>query len=92
MTARLVVASFVFAAAAFGQLQIDTASPLTGGQVGVAYSQPLAASGGATPYSWSATGLPGGLGHRAVDGGHQRNSDRIRPFHRRGHGDGFDDA
>lgn len=34
---------------------------LTTGTVGVAYSGTLAASGGETPYSWSATGLPAGL-------------------------------
>ncbi|HEY7337970.1 MAG TPA: Ig domain-containing protein [Bryobacteraceae bacterium] len=42
-------------------LTITTQSPLTGGTAGVAYSQPLAALGGAAPYSWSATGLPTGL-------------------------------
>ena len=41
-------------------LAITTAS-LPGGTVGVAYSAALAASGGATPYTWSATGLPPGV-------------------------------
>jgi Putative Ig domain len=38
-----------------------TTTTLTSGTVGSAYSQTLAATGGRTPYSWSATGLPGGL-------------------------------
>jgi len=42
-------------------LTITTQSPLTSGTAGVAYSQSLAASGGAPPYSWSAPGLPSGL-------------------------------
>ena len=42
-------------------LTITTQSPLSGGTAGVAYSQPLAALGGAAPYTWSATGLPSGL-------------------------------
>ena len=41
-------------------LSITTAS-LPGGTVGAQYSAPLDASGGTTPYTWSATGLPGGL-------------------------------
>jgi hypothetical protein len=41
-------------------IQITTAS-LPNGQVGVAYSQTLAAIGGTTPYSWSSTTLPDGL-------------------------------
>ncbi len=41
---------------------ISTASPLSAGTVGMAYSQTFAATGGTTPYSWSAsTGLPAGL-------------------------------
>src|SRR5579883_463077 len=42
-------------------LTITTQSPLVGGTAGVAYSQPIAAVGGAPPYTWSATGLPAGL-------------------------------
>lgn len=40
-----------------------TTSSLAGGQVGMAYSQTLTASGGATPYSWALTSgtLPSGL-------------------------------
>jgi Putative Ig domain len=40
-----------------------TTSTLPGGEVGVAYSQTLAVSGGASPYVWSLTAgaLPGGL-------------------------------
>jgi hypothetical protein len=41
-------------------LVITTAS-LPNGAVSVAYSAPLAATGGTTPYTWSATGLPPGL-------------------------------
>ncbi len=42
-------------------LSITTTSPLPGGIVGAAYSQSLAATGGTTPYIWSATGLPAWL-------------------------------
>jgi hypothetical protein len=42
-------------------LQITTSS-LPSGVLGSSYAAPLAAGGGKTPYSWSATGLPGGLG------------------------------
>jgi Putative Ig domain len=41
-------------------IQITTTG-LPNGQVGVAYSQTLAAIGGTMPYSWSSTTLPGGL-------------------------------
>jgi hypothetical protein len=39
---------------------VQTAS-LPNGTVGVAYSATLSASGGSSPYTWGATGLPGGL-------------------------------
>ncbi|HEY2018515.1 MAG TPA: putative Ig domain-containing protein, partial [Bryobacteraceae bacterium] len=42
------------------KLVITTAS-LPGGTVGASYSATLTASGGVTPYVWSATGLPPGL-------------------------------
>ncbi len=42
-------------------LSITTATPLPSGSVGVVYSQVLQASGGTSPYSWKATGLPAGL-------------------------------
>ncbi|NTF46561.1 Ig domain-containing protein, partial [Rhizobium rhizogenes] len=44
-------------------ISFTTASPLTGGTVGTGYSQTLAASGGAAPYSYSITSgaLPAGL-------------------------------
>lgn len=42
------------------QLVITTAS-LPSGMVGTSYSATVAATGGATPYQWSATGLPAGL-------------------------------
>jgi alpha-tubulin suppressor-like RCC1 family protein len=38
-----------------------TTLTLTGGMASRPYSQALAATGGASPYSWSATGLPAGL-------------------------------
>ncbi|MBT1070249.1 putative Ig domain-containing protein [Pelotalea chapellei] len=45
-------------------LTITSASPLTAGTVGTAYSQTLAASGGTTPYNWTlapGSSLPAGL-------------------------------
>ena len=44
-------------------LSVTTTSPLPQGTVGVAYSQTLGATGGASPYTWSVTSgaLPGGL-------------------------------
>jgi hypothetical protein len=50
-------------------LTITTASLATG-VVGTSYSQPLAASGGASPYSWSVTAgaLPGGITLNASTG------------------------
>src|SRR5579864_1744252 len=44
-------------------LQITTTSPLASGQVSVAYSTTLTATGGSTPYTWSVGGgsLPSGL-------------------------------
>jgi hypothetical protein len=47
-----------------------TTSTLPGGTVGVAYSQSLAATGGATPYTWSivAGSLPAGLALNAATG------------------------
>ena len=38
-----------------------SAAPLPGGQVGIAYSQALSASGGTPPYAWTAVGLPPGI-------------------------------
>ena len=38
------------------------------GVVSIAYSQTMSATGGATPYSWSATGLPPGLAVDAASG------------------------
>jgi hypothetical protein len=42
-------------------LTVTTTSPLPNAAIGAAYSQTLQATGGATPYTWSATGLPAGL-------------------------------
>ena len=44
-------------------LTISTTSPLPTGEVGITYSQTLAATGGTAPYTWSVTGgaLPQGL-------------------------------
>lgn len=41
-------------------LSITTTSPLPPGTAGQAYSQQFAASGGVSPYTWGATGLPSG--------------------------------
>jgi hypothetical protein len=38
-----------------------TTTSLPGGTVGAAYSSPVTASGGTAPYTYSASGLPGGL-------------------------------
>ena len=48
-------------------VSITTAS-LPGGIAGNAYSTTVAAAGGTTPYSWSATGLPAGLSINAGTG------------------------
>ncbi len=48
-------------------LTITTAA-LAGGRVGLAYDQTVVAQGGASPLSWSATGLPPGLGIDAGTG------------------------
>jgi hypothetical protein len=50
-----------------GQLAITTAS-LPNGTVGASYSASIAASGGTTPYAFSATGLPSGLAISASTG------------------------
>jgi hypothetical protein len=50
-----------------GTLVITTPS-LPGGQVGAAYNQTLATTGGTTPFHWSATGLPTGLSINASTG------------------------
>lgn len=42
-------------------LLVITTASLAAAQVGVAYNDQLAASGGVAPYTWSATGLPSGL-------------------------------
>ena len=48
---------------------ITTGSPLAGGEVGVTYTPvTLARSGGTASFSWSATGLPGGLSIAAATG------------------------
>ncbi|HEY6346574.1 MAG TPA: putative Ig domain-containing protein [Bryobacteraceae bacterium] len=41
---------------------------LAGGTAGVSYSQPLSATGGTPPYSWTATGLPTGLSVNPTSG------------------------
>ena len=38
-----------------------TTTALPNGTIGLGYSQPLAATGGTAPYTWSASGLPAGL-------------------------------
>jgi hypothetical protein len=45
-----------------------TTTSLPAGTVGSAYSSVVAASGGATPYTYSAAGLPGGLAINAASG------------------------
>jgi hypothetical protein len=50
------------------QLTITTASPLVNGTASTAYSATVAATGGVTPYTWSATGLPAGLSINASTG------------------------
>lgn len=50
-----VTATKVFTLTIASSVAIATPSPLNSGEVGVAYSQTLAAVGGASPYSWSIT-------------------------------------
>jgi hypothetical protein len=59
----MLLLTFKASTAGAGGLSITTASPLPGGQVGVAYTDQLAASGGITPYTWSVSSgsLPAGL-------------------------------
>ncbi len=45
-----------------------TTTSLPNGTVGTAYSASLAASGGSTPLTWSASGLPGGLSVSSTSG------------------------
>ena len=45
-----------------------TPSPLSSGTVGTAYTGSPSASGGSTPYAWTATGLPAGLSLNASTG------------------------
>jgi hypothetical protein len=45
-----------------------TTTSLAAGTVGAAYSSPVAASGGSTPYTYSATSLPGGLSINSATG------------------------
>jgi hypothetical protein len=69
-TAQTATKSFtITVAAAVTPLQITTSS-LSAGQVGVAYSTMLQATGGTTPYSWSITvgALPAGLSLTASTG------------------------
>jgi hypothetical protein len=47
---------------AVATLVITTTSPLSNATVGTAYSAGFAATGGAAPYTWTATGTPPGLG------------------------------
>jgi hypothetical protein len=54
-------ASHQFSLAISTSLSITTTSPLPSGQSGVAYSAALTATGGTTPLTWSATGLPNPL-------------------------------
>lgn len=58
-----VTASQKLTLAVISTLTISTTSPLPGGEVGVTYSQTLAATGGTPPYTWSVTAgaLPAGL-------------------------------
>jgi hypothetical protein len=53
-------ANKTFSVSIVGVLAITTTS-LPGGQVGTAYNQTVAASGGTAPFHWLATGLPAGL-------------------------------
>jgi hypothetical protein len=45
-----------------------TTTALPAGSVGAAYSSPVAAAGGTTPYTFSATNLPGGLSINSATG------------------------
>jgi hypothetical protein len=60
----------VTVAAAAAPLSITTQAPLPGGEVGVAYTQAFAATGGTQPYQWSvsAGAAPAGLTLNAATG------------------------
>jgi hypothetical protein len=49
-------------------LTITTGRQLSNGALNVAFSQPLAATGGSPPYTWAANGLPAGLTINASTG------------------------
>ncbi len=70
-----------------------TTTSLAAGTVGAAYSSPVAASGGATPYSYSATSLPGGLSINSATGSNYRYAgpELCWDCLRNHQGDGFDD-
>ena len=53
-------ATCTYSITVYGPVSITTTS-LPAGTVGVSYSATLAATGGSGSYTWSATGLPGGL-------------------------------
>ena len=56
-------ASVTFTLTIVAAVTITTTSPLPTGEVGVAYTTTVAATGGVTPYTWSVSaGLPPGLG------------------------------
>src|SRR5207253_2105985 len=54
--------NFYYFSTAYPALSIVTGSPLVQGATGTAYNFAMTGSGGSGNYSWSATGLPAGLG------------------------------
>ena len=72
-----IVATYKASTGGAGALSIVQTSPLPAGQVGVAYTDQLTATGGITPYTWAITAgaLPAGLTLASGTGGNQGTGD-----------------
>ena len=61
LLAIFAISSKTYGAGRYGHQLTITTTSLSGGTVGVSYRGQIVASGGAAPYKYKATGLPGGL-------------------------------